>query len=99
MDTVKTAAEVLTTAVNFLKDAFKFLSDMVGGNKEAIILLIAAYGGFKALQIATKVGTLATSFLTLTRRQRAARTAPGNSAGHCSARPAWSVPSAPPRSP
>ena len=48
LDAVSTAGHALKTALDTLVGAFKILSRIVGGNKNAIIALVAAYATFKA---------------------------------------------------
>jgi hypothetical protein len=67
MDTIKGAAVTLGAAVRFLRGAFRGLSRAVGGNRNAVILLVGAYASFKAVQIAGRVATLAGSLRGLRR--------------------------------
>jgi hypothetical protein len=61
MDTVQGVVETLSTAVGVLKGAWHALTGVVGGNKNAVKLLIGMYAGWKVLTIAGKVSTLATN--------------------------------------
>ena len=75
IDAVSAAGHALKTALDTLVGAFKILSRIVGGNKNAIIALVAAYATFKAVQIASTVTNLASSFGLLARRTNGAKTA------------------------
>lgn len=72
IDTVKQAFAALQKGVAILTGAFRVLSRVVGGNRHAIILLVAAYATFKILTIAGNVATLAGKFGLLSRNTRAA---------------------------
>jgi hypothetical protein len=61
IDTVRTAAAVLKSTIDFLAGAFKKLSGFVGSNETAIKLLIGAFAGFKVFRLATGIAQLAAS--------------------------------------
>jgi Prophage tail length tape measure protein len=65
MDTVNSVVKTLTTGVNILRGAFGLLSKVVGGNTNAIKLLVAAYATWKIAKITSSVAGLASKFLTL----------------------------------
>ena len=62
VDAAKQAIGAITGAIQVLVGAFNTLSRIVGGNRRAIILLVAAYGTWKVLTIAGNVATLAGRF-------------------------------------
>jgi len=72
VDAAKQAISAISGTINILVGAFKTLSSIVGGNRRAIILLVAAYATFKVVQIAGRVATLATNFGTLATSTRTA---------------------------
>jgi hypothetical protein len=62
VDAAKQAIAAITGAIRVLVGAFRVLSRIVGGNRHAIELLVAAYATFKILTIAGSVATLAARF-------------------------------------
>jgi hypothetical protein len=62
VDAAKQAIGAITGAIQVLVGAFNTLSRIVGGNRRAIVLLVAAYGTWKVLTIAGNVATLAGRF-------------------------------------
>jgi uncharacterized protein YoxC len=62
VDAAKQAIAAISTTINVLVGAFETLSKIVGGNKRAIELLVAAYATWKVLSIAGNVATLAAKF-------------------------------------
>jgi hypothetical protein len=77
MDLVNSAVSALSTVVGILKTAFELLSGAVGGNANAIKVLIGIYAGWKVLTFAGKITQLAGSFGSLSKKQDAARGSAG----------------------
>jgi hypothetical protein len=66
MDIVKGAVGALRTAVGILSGGFRVLSRLVGGNANAIKVLIGLYAGWKLASLASRIVGVATSFGALT---------------------------------
>jgi len=71
LNLVKSAAAALTTVLKILSTAFNTLSKLVGGSTNAIKLLIAAFVAWKAVQMASAVSKVASSFGLLTAKTAA----------------------------
>jgi hypothetical protein len=77
VDDVKQAFHLVVGGINVLIGAFKTLSAIVGGNKRAIELLVAAYATWKILGIAGNIATLITRIGVLVTAEEGAAVATG----------------------
>jgi hypothetical protein len=81
VDDVKKAFHLVVGGIKVLIGVFKTLAAIVGGNKRAIELLVAAYATWKILGIAGNVATLAGKFGLLATNTGKATTAVGKAEG------------------
>lgn len=65
VDLFRGAISALKTGINILRGAFQFLSSVVGGNANAIKVLIGIYAGWKLASLASRIVGVASSFATL----------------------------------
>jgi hypothetical protein len=71
----KTGIGAVSTIVKTLSGAFRVLSTVLGGNRNALLLLIGVYVTFKALKVASTVAGMARNFGILTARTKGATAA------------------------